>query len=518
MMRSMFAGVSGLRNHQIKMDVIGNNIANVNTVGFKSGRVTFQDSLNQFLRGASSPQSGRGGINALQVGLGVNIASIDVIHTQGNLQNTGKISDVAIQGDGFLILGDGTGQFFTRAGNLSLEADGRLVYPSNGLMIQGWMSDISGVINTNSPVTGIQLPIGQNISPSATTTIGFKGNFAASTCGDLTYNESTVDVGNNRSVTLSYVLTPTSIYNQYEYTISLNNGTISGGGSGTITLDGDGTVLSATPAVPFTITGTGGYDITLTPPTAGQNDGGSFSAVVGSTPPVTVTITGDFTPPLSLTTQTLVYDSLGQGHTFTTTADKTAVNTWAWETTSETGDVLGSGTLLFSSTGKLISSTAGTITYTPTGANTMGITPDFSNISQYDSAESTFSSPDQDGFTMGQLESFNIDKIGQIIGVFSNGRSQTLAQIAVANFNNPSGLLRSGESMFAVSANSGTAQIGQAGSNGRGYITPAALEMSNVDLSQEFTDMIVTQRGFQANSRIITTSDEMLQELVGLKR
>ena len=134
MMRSMFAGVSGLRNHQIKMDVIGNNIANVNTVCYKSGRVTFQDSLNQILRGASAPQSGRGGINALQVGLGVNIASIDVLHTQGNLQNTGKISDVAIQGDGFFILGDGDSQFFTRAGNLSLEADGRLVYPSNGLM------------------------------------------------------------------------------------------------------------------------------------------------------------------------------------------------------------------------------------------------------------------------------------------------------------------------------------------------------------------------------------------------
>lgn len=518
MMRSMFAGVSGLRNHQIKMDVIGNNIANVNTVGYKSGRVTFQDSLNQILRGASAPQSGRGGINALQVGLGVNIASIDVLHTQGNLQNTGKISDVAIQGDGFFILGDGDSQFFTRAGNLSLEADGRLVYPSNGLMIQGWMADIAGVINTNSPVTGIQLPIGQNISPSATTAVGFKGNFAASTCGELKYNESTIDVGSNRSVTISYVLTPTSTYNQFEYTISTNNGTISGGGSGTITLDDDGNVVSATPVTPFTITGTGGDDITLTPPAAGAANGGSFSAVVNSTPPVTHTIAGEFTPPLPLTTQTKVYDSLGQEHIFTTIATKTAVNTWNWETTSETGDVLGGGTLLFNSAGKLISASGGTITYTPTGADPMTITPDFSNISQFDSPASTFSSPDQNGFSMGQLESFNIDKGGKIIGVFSNGRSQVLAQIAVANFNNPSGLLRSGESMFAASANSGTAQIGMAGSNGRGYITPAALEMSNVDLSQEFTDMIVTQRGFQANSRIITTSDEMLQELVGLKR
>jgi flagellar hook protein FlgE len=119
---------------------------------------------------------------------------------------------------------------------------------------------------------------------------------------------------------------------------------------------------------------------------------------------------------------------------------------------------------------------------------------------------------------MGQLQSFNIDKSGQLLGVFSNGRSQILAQLALANFNNPSGLIRSGDTMFSASANSGTAQIGQAGFNGRGNINSGTLEMSNVDLSQEFTDMIVTQRGFQANSRIITTSDEMLQELVNLKR
>ncbi|HPO97764.1 MAG TPA: flagellar hook-basal body complex protein, partial [Bacillota bacterium] len=181
MMRSMFAGVSGLRNHQIRMDVIGNNIANVNTIGFKSSRVSFQDTLNQMLRGASAPQGERGGINPLQVGLGVNIATIDVIHTQGNLQNTGKISDVAIQGDGFFILSDGGNQYYTRAGNFNMERDGRLVNPSNGLVVQGWMADDLGNINPNSPLTNIRLPIGQTINPVATSVIEFGGNLNSQT-------------------------------------------------------------------------------------------------------------------------------------------------------------------------------------------------------------------------------------------------------------------------------------------------------------------------------------------------
>jgi flagellar hook protein FlgE len=148
----------------------------------------------------------------------------------------------------------------------------------------------------------------------------------------------------------------------------------------------------------------------------------------------------------------------------------------------------------------------------------MTITPDFSKVTQYDSTLSEITSPYQDGYPMGQLQSFNIDKVGHIVGVFSNGMNQMLGQIAMAFFNNPAGLTRGGDTMFDESSNSGSAQIGQAGQNGRGTITPGTLEMSNVDLSQEFTDMIVTQRGFQANSRIITTSDEMLQELVNLKR
>lgn len=733
MMRSLFAGVAGLQNHQTQMDVIGNNIANVNTIGYKGGRVTFQDTLSQVLRGASAPSADRGGINALQVGLGMNIASIDILQTQGNLQNTGNMTDVALQGDGFFIVGNGQQQFYTRAGNFQLEKDGRLDYPSNGLMLQGWMADSSGKININTPIRGLQLPIGQTIAPVATTKIGFKGNLNAETSGELSYPSLKISDGLGHNPTVDIELTPLG-FNQYQYTVKVTEGTVSGGpATGIITLDNDGNVIGS--GTDFTVRPTGSTtDIIVHVPAIGDTDGGSFvSNKVGSgsvafgsftptsnsstgtlasftgagtytvnttdgegnavalqyvvtasgtpdrydftltttggtvvsggtgsfdydgtetsnwsisqmtiqstagnvihvvppttsvpgdpsftiTAPVpqtftktvtddlnnTVTLTykvtattvpdqfsytvtaaggtvdsggsGSFTwtsaggasngiigggldrtvirstagleialgPPVTapgtpffavltkqgsfegtfeaaqpVTSITKVYDSLGAEHTFTTTMTKTDNNYWSWVCTDEAGNAIGNGTLSFSGKGKLVSATGGPLIYSPAGADPMNINPDFTKVDQYKDSESEVTSPDQDGYPMGQLQTFNIDKSGKIVGVFSNGMSQTLAQIAVANFNNPGGLMRTGESMFQESANSGSAQIGQAGQNGRGLITPGAVEMSNVNLSQEFTQMIVTQRGFQANSKIITTSDEMLQDLVNLKR
>lgn len=621
MMRSMFAGVSGLRNHQIRMDVIGNNIANVNTIGFKSSRVSFQDTLNQMLRGASAPQGERGGINPLQVGLGVNIATIDVIHTQGNLQNTGKISDVAIQGDGFFILSDGGNQYYTRAGNFNMERDGRLVNPSNGLVVQGWMADDLGNINPNSPLTNIRLPIGQTINPVATSVIEFGGNLNSQTLGELTYSEMTLTDENGNSVRVAYNLIPTSNYNEFQYTTVVTNGSIvSGTGSGIIRLNLDGTVAAiygssfevqsgAANALPITINppqigqASGGIfsvaknsaeDLTLgaafsgagTYPTSVRDeqgnlitfdyevtslggddyawnivnvsggtlasgsggtftwDGTTFSGSSGSIvltsaagydvtlgpraadqPPYQVinreginSFVGSFDVPKPIVNTTKVYDSLGNSHILVTTVTKTDVNNWSWVTTDAANNVIGSGVLTFASNGNLIAAPGSTISFTPTGAEPIVITPDFSKVTQFASNTSEINSPFQNGYPMGQLQSFNIDKSGQIIGVFSNGMNKTLAQMAIANFTNPAGLIRSGDTLFEVSGNSGPPQIGQAGQNGRGLVTPGAVEMSNVDLSQEFTDMIVTQRGFQSNSRIITTSDEMLQELVNLKR
>jgi flagellar hook protein FlgE len=556
MMRSMFAGVSGLKNHQTKMDVIGNNISNVNTIGFKGGRANFQDLLNQNIKGATEPRAGRGGTNPIQVGLGNSIATVDVLQTQGNLQNTSKVSDLAIQGDGFFILGDGSNQYYTRAGNFNLEKNGKLVNPANGMILNGWMANSAGEINPNSSITGIQLPIGQNIAPSATTKVGFGGNLDSKTFGTLTYPQMTIDDGAGHATRVSITLTPTKNYNEFRYTVEAPSGVVTNG-TGTITLDVNGKVIAvknngstgtvtnpaaatttttttatttngaatvapganvnavASSGGAITVTPTGGTAITIELPTVGATNGGIFTC---TTPAGKTEFTGAFTAPTPLFTATKIYDSQGTAHTISTTVTKHEMNRWKWQTTDEQGNILGSGNLVFDNTGKLTSAAGTPITFSPAGAEAMTITPDFSGITQFASAISEITSPEQDGFAMGQLQSFNIDKSGQVLGVFSNGRSQILAQLALANFNNPSGLLRSGDTMFAASANSGSPQIGQAGFNGRGNINSGTLEMSNVDLSQEFTDMIVTQRGFQANSRIITTSDEMLQELVNLKR
>lgn len=627
MMRSMYAGVSGLRNHQTRMDVIGNNIANVNTVGFKSGRVNFQDVLSQTIKGALAPGGTRGGVNAQQIGMGMNIAAIDVLQTQGNLQNTGKITDVAIQGDGFFILSDGARQYYTRAGNFNLDTNGSLTNASTGMLVQGWLADNHGVINTSAPITGIQLQMGQTIPPIATTQIEYGNNLNSNTNSVLSYPELRVSDGNGHNATVKMTITPIS-FNQYTYTVDVTGGTAAAGGApftgGTITLDNSGNISAITggSAGTFTVTPASGSAVTINLPAVGAATGGQFnynmtstdrlpltgfvgagnynvtvtddhgnpvvmqyavvaaggnsytytaSVVSGGSPatgtttgsfdwtaaagvtnpvqagntvvtstagldvnisgPVTgagvpsfqvaskeVVSTGAYTAQTPITTSTKVYDSLGAAHTITNTVLKTGVNTWSWSCANESGVNIGGGTLSFNNSGQLVAYTGGPLVFTPTGANPLSITPDFSAVTQQASTTSQLDTLSQDGYPMGQLESYNIDQSGKIVGVFSNGMSQALGEIALASFSNPAGLSRSGNTMFSETSNSGPAHVGIAGQNGRGLMTPGAVEMSNVDLSQEFTDMIVTQRGFQANSKIITTSDEMLQDLVNLKR
>lgn len=517
MLRSMFAGVSGMQNHQLRMDAIGNNIANVNTVGFKTSRVTFQDALSQTIRGSTAPQRNRGGMNSLQIGLGMSVASIDVLHTQGNLQTTGKITDLAIEGDGFFILSDGNEQFYTRAGMFALERDGRLVFPSNGLNLQGWMADNNGVIDTNQPLTGITLPIGATIEPTATERINFTANLDAALNGELSYgpNPFTVDDGAGNEAQVTVTLVPTGGFNQWNYTLNVTGGTIVNpdDATGVLTLDENGNVVSVidangNPVTDFQVTIDGGVAPVTVDFPSGANNAFVFGGVAVST--------GSFTPAPPVTSTVEVYDSQGNIHLLTTIFTKTGDNQWEWTASTGAFGVVGSGTLNFDNHGKLTGFTGGPIQFTPPGAAQVIIDPDFSKITQY-VGDSTVAIG-QDGYPMGDLDSFTIDKNGRIIGVFTNGLTRNIAQLAVATFNNPAGLERIGETMFRESSNSGSRQVAPSGVGGSGTITPGALEMSNVDLSQEFTEMIITQRGFQANSRIITTSDEMLQELVNLKR
>jgi len=433
MLRSMFSGVSGLRAHQTMMDVIGNNIANVNTVGYKSSSVVFQDLLSQAIRGAGSPTtgaSGNGGTNPSQVGLGVRIGGITTSFTQGAAQNTGRSTDLSISGDGFFVVRQQGQQLFTRAGALSFDGLGRLT-TADGAVLQGWTADSAGKINTNSAVGDLSMPLGQAIDPVMTANITIGGNLPA----DAPLNTATA------------------------------------------------------PAV-----------------TAG-------SQVVSS-------IT--------------VYDAQGSAHDVTMTFTHTAADTWKVDATmpdlnpANPAVNVGSVTLNWDTTKNPPQfNPAPALQLAPTAAtgqfNGGKIDIDFgtvgsaSALSQY-AGTSSVSATSQDGSAMGSLQSFTIGQDGVVTGVFSNGRTRAIGEVALATFSNPVGLEKSGSSLYRATVNSGLANVGTAASNGRGSLQGSTLEMSNVDLAQEFTNLIVAQRGFQANSRVITASDEMLQDLVQLKR
>ena len=411
MMRSMNAAVSGLRNHQTYMDVVGNNIANVNTTGFRASRVAFQDMLSQTVRAAGGPTDARGGTNPQQVGLGAGLGSVDTIQTQGNLESTGKPTDLALEGDGYFVVSDGARSYYTRDGAFDRSVNGALVNAA-GLNVVGWTADNLGEIDATQPTGSINIPLGQGMRARAT-----------SHC---------YPAGNLDSLTLA-----------------------------------------------------------------------------GAT----------------ATTDVTVRDSLGQPHTVAFTLTRGAGNTWSWAATAPglTVAVTGGTTVSFDANGQPVAPVAPAelpvITLTPNPANgaaPIEMTFDYTGLTQL-SGDSDLQAT-ADGAAAGYMTTFAIDPAGVITGVYSNGVRQPIGQIAIAAFSNPSGLTKLGGNLYDVSPNSGQPQVGAAGISGRGIIKPTMLEMSNVDLAQQFTNMIKAERGFQANSRVITASDEILQDLVNLIR
>lgn len=939
MMSSLFSAVSGMKNHQTRMDVIGNNIANVNTYGFKAGRVTFQDQLSQTLQGASMPQNNRGGTNPMQKGLGVGIASIDTLFTDGSYQSTGKATDLSIQGDGFFILSDGATQYYTRAGNFDFDTAGNYVVPGTGLKVMGWTADAAGAIDLAAPPGPLQVPVGKTTPAQISTNIVHAKNLSADSKPGTT-NSASIDIYDSQGIAhkakttysklsdntwLSYtavsdimtdaankatgtmqlvtfnsdgtlkstqtVLEPgingivnvdlpfeatlgTEVYGsavamvngipttigikmkktvmenagdatatppvaatsakwQVDYTVNgkaaaggeisegdnlpavtisgtpvttvnlianttivnkdavgkitpnltaavdgamdislppnspaqagnvVNGKTVvtidgvqkemtvkatstanpnewnieyfmngnpvaltSGGTSATVVAGGtmpipaltnaDGTpvtfvggtlnedlaslgdlvdinsnstesvkfnipsnpangsaisiqVLQGTPPTPQTVTATctrtenatfnlpalpvangttatttvymgdplvartvtATYDavtnnrwdidyngtpighidkatgvFTVTAPQAGLNINNATMVATGTTPtgqtasniswvvngagvvgatinPTTGVITGwtgnDIVATASIVntatgsaTQTvkanLTLPSKAQnGDTLNTSmnvldkngvlhaVDVKAVYQNGWQVTYSGTGISGSGKVVnggkppaviigtetINLGGKAIidgSKTTGSIqpdvatgtaanvidlqalTFTPLGGvSPMSVTIDLSTVTQF-GGDTSLQATDQDGNAAGSLNGVAIDTNGLVIGKFTNGKSEILGQVALANFNNPAGLEKAGTSLYARSNNSGEAQIGGAGIGGLGMLNASNLEMSNVDLSEEFSNMIITQRGFQSNARVITTSDEMLQELTNLKR
>lgn len=526
MLKSLYSGVSGIQTHQVRMDVIGANIANVNTVGFKRGSVAFQELLSQTISGASAPDGERGGTNAIQVGLGVKVGSVTNQFTQGNLQYTGSNSDMAVEGNGFFIVGQGESLLYTRAGNFSLDKDGSLVHSANGMVLQGWVADESGAVNTNTQLTNIQIPIGKTIPARATSSIKYEQNIDARTNGELLYQPSPITVtdgATGEKAQLTIALTPSGNFNEWNYELraqGLDGATVSGlaNATGTIRVDSSGNVVSTGGTA--TITFAGGATVDVAPPSAGAALGGSF-AVASAGDTASAAMAGAFTPAETFMSSMNIYDPLGGTHEVRVTLTKLGDNQWGWAASSSDPGVAasGSGTLAYdSATGKLLTSSGGPIQVDlGSGLGTVEINPDFTGSTQF-AADHSLIASSQDGYSSGALQSFSVDNSGAINGVFSNGVIRKLATVALASFANPAGLVKEAGSFYSESRNSGEAYIGTTGTGGRGRLLSGTLETSNVDLSQEFTDLITTQRGYQANARIITTSDELLQELLNLKR
>jgi len=462
MMRSLWAGVSGLQNHQTRMDVLGNNISNVNTTGFKKGRVTFQDMLSQTMAGAAKPTDEVGGVNPQQVGLGMMVSSIDTIHTQGSLQSTGVMTDVALQGNGFFVLNAGDKRFYTRNGAFGLDQDGRLVNPANGLRVQGWAAQTVGgetFVNNASDIQDLVIPVGSKDPAKATTDIWFASNLDKRTpeipagAGPQAVQEgtwqTTYDIydsfGRAHKLQVNFTKVP-GIANRWQAEVLVD------------------------PAAALTT---------------------NSRVQIGNAPNATNTFFLDF-------------DNLGA----------------LVGVRDAQGNAVTAGSLQVQASYDVADTTL------PPGAATVrqAFNLNLGSVGAYRDAVTQFADNSstkairQNGYTMGYLESFKIDQSGVITGVYTNGSNRVIGQIAIGSFTNPGGLEKAGENTYVVSNNSGTANIGPSGTAGKGKVIAGTLEMSNVDLAEQFTDMIVTQRGFQASSRTITTADQMLQELLTLKR
>ena len=413
MLSSLYSGVTGINAAGYTMSVVGNNIANANTIGFKAGYTAFADILSQSLGGA-------GGGN--QVGRGVSLTDVGTVFTQGSFENTTSGTDLAIEGAGFFVVADNTGTYYTRAGNFIMDDEGYLVSPS-GFRLQGYTVDSTGALGT----TLTDISLGQvSSAPKQTGLIQIAANLRGDETAGATYS-TTITVYDSIGAAIPLTVTFTKLAtNAWTYAASVPSamGTVlAATNTGTITFDTDGNLTS--------VDGVGSPFLDKTFTVAPATGGATFD---------------------------LFWD--------------------VWD------------------------SDAGTPTADLTG---------------YADASNT-NALFQDGYAPGSIQAISVDQDGGIVGLFDNGQTRTLGQVLLADFTSPWGLTKMGKSIYAESANSGQPTIGLPGTGGRGSVTASSLEMSNVDMASEFVKMITTQRAYQANARVITTSDELLSELMHIKR
>lgn len=533
---ALYSGVSGLNTNSQAMSVIGNNLANTNTLGFKGSRTIFSDLL-------SSTVFGSGG--ASQVGRGVGMSKVDSIFSQGTFESTETDTDLAIEGDGFFMLkelGNNT-SFYSRAGAFRFDEDGYLVNPE-GLRVQGKSFDPA----TNELVAGDPTDIVVEnvglIPAKVTDTLTLNSNLDASTVAIPAYVAATPGYTPATSAATTWgamTITAAAPGAAGNYTIAFtdattgNNATLAGN---TITITADftntsyteaqmATLLASVPEV--TVSGATGALVNTAPAAPA-----AVPALSGGANQIGTPATGIQFDPANTTTydyaaSTQTYDTLGNPHIVTTYFRKDpADNTWNWFWSAEdsVGTALGSsagsppeGQIVFTADGLLSSGGTGNITATeldwqngstPTGIAINFDTTQFNNVSKV-------ISQDQNGYASGNLTNVTINNEGVVIASYSNGEQTQIANITLAKFTNPNGLNLVGSNLFLASDNSGVPRIGLPGPE-LGKIFTNSLEQSNVDMGKEFVNMITVQRGFQANSKIITTVDELLGELINLKR
>ncbi len=722
MLRSLFAGVTGLQAHQIAMDVESNNIANVNTIGFKYSRANFSDLLAQTAQIATAPQGDLGGKNAVQIGLGTTINSVTRIMTQGSIQNTDKNTDVAIQGDGFFIVSSDAGSTYkySRSGDFKFDAGGNFV-DNGGFIVQGWVRDeVTGKVDSTAPITNINIPPGLTTPANPSGVVTLKANldsgetvetfnptnematysltdylaYVAASPGPYTVAQSTanairtantnvaedVKVMFNEQGRSMVMQTGQGVWISYKpaienetilgvagaFTFDLNGTTISGTTPGVIAADNAGYIaqqinaktaltgvvatvgaggamvltndnarasdLDATKNIRITL-GAGAAAVGMAATVANNNNTTAYNYryasnavdLANNVAPINTTfrtteqlriimqehaqlITGStgveviinnegqykftnnndgdatqedlkmqvtaysdansnitknvrFTEVMQAIDGTLIegstgirlsqslnaathsasidiYDSLGSKHTLKMDFRKTGVDTVTGATWSMKLSVPAPGEIntiapLNEIDGQVSFGPDGSLSsYTPTNVNftgnngsspnqnvniDLGTSNAFDGITSFDATSGT-SGISQDGFPGGDIVGIRIDQSGTLIGSFSNGRSFGLAQIGMAKFTNNEGLVADGGNVFLQSANSGDPIIGTAATAGRGFMQSSALEASNVDLSKSLTNLIIIQRGYQANGKTITTSDTLLETLLGIKR
>lgn len=571
MMRSLYSGVAGLKTHQTRMDVIGNNIANVNTTAYKSSSMTFSELMSQTTQKASGANAttGVGGTNAKQIGLGVKAGAINTaITTQGSAQSTGNPFDIMITGDNFFVVSNGSENFFTRDGSFYVDGAGNLAMTSTGYNVMGWgVDETTGNIKQDT-VTALRIMSAANMTypPEATT----KANIS----GILDENDKDVTSANGKTVNLNFFDARGYSYTA-KFTFKQSSGTASNEYSMELTklLDSTGAEIdiskvkfgdnsTQTLQTPVTFAGdTYEWDGKQLKTKADKKVVADLSAAFNADGTLIDTSTDEAAAKAQQETLDAIAAAYGyEGSTDeflklyqkdangTEVTVKTMLGNMAKTTTAQ-GDLVlttdkdkpmtmdgrffeGVKVIFDTDTGKLkqvgsnVTDFKTNVDFTPLGGNFSNITIDLSECTNYDNkGTSTIgaTSGDLDGLgtgrRLGDMIGVSIQKDGMIYASYDNGMTKLLGQIATAAFANASGLEKEGDNLYSATLNSGEFDgIGVDITAGGGYMSTCQLEMSNVDLSSEFTEMITTQRGFQANSRIITVSDTLLEELTNLKR